>query len=75
MSEAEEELNDALSPLYDSLALIPAWWVLELVPLIQLRQREFYEMSDQFVWMINRGRGRKVLSPSASRCRTLILGA
>jgi hypothetical protein len=75
MSEAEEELNDALSPLYDSLALIPAWWVLELVPLIQLRQREVYEMRDEFVWMINCGRGRKVTGPSSSRCRTLILGA
>jgi hypothetical protein len=74
-SEAEEELNDALSPLYDSLALIPAWWFVEFMPLYQLRQREAYEMRDECVMMFNFGRGRKVTSPSSSRCSTLILGA
>jgi hypothetical protein len=58
-----EELNDALSPLYDRLVLSRAWWVLELVPLIQMRQRACYEpnaMSDIPELMINGGRGRQV---------------
>lgn len=35
-SEEEEELMDALSPMYDQLKLKKGWWLLEIVPL-QLR--------------------------------------
>lgn len=32
-SETEEELFDALSPIYDQLTLKKSWWLLELIPL------------------------------------------
>ena len=38
--EENEELKDALSPIYDQLRLSPAWWILEVLPLmmgLQLR--------------------------------------
>ncbi|KAG7451929.1 uncharacterized protein BT62DRAFT_959841 [Guyanagaster necrorhizus] len=30
--EETEDLRDALCPLYDQLSLVPAWWILELLP-------------------------------------------
>lgn len=30
--EETEDLKDALCPLYDQLSLVPAWWILELLP-------------------------------------------
>ena len=35
LSEEEEDLADALSPINDQLSLSPVWWVLELVPMRQ----------------------------------------
>jgi hypothetical protein len=35
-SEEDEELHDALSPVYDQLKLKKGWWILEVLPL-QLR--------------------------------------
>jgi len=35
-SEEDEELNDALSPVYDQLKIKKGWWILEIIPL-QLR--------------------------------------
>lgn len=40
VSEEEEELFDALSPIYDQLKLAKPWWVLELLPIKQKMQRE-----------------------------------
>jgi hypothetical protein len=37
--EEEEELHDALSPVYDQLSLAPWWWLLELLPLKRRFQR------------------------------------
>jgi hypothetical protein len=33
-TEEEEELHDAMSPVYDQLSLAPHWWALELVPML-----------------------------------------
>ncbi|KAK0466044.1 uncharacterized protein EV420DRAFT_1474854 [Desarmillaria tabescens] len=30
--EETEDLRDALSPMFDQLSLVPAWWILELLP-------------------------------------------
>jgi hypothetical protein len=30
--EEEEDVKDALSPIYDQLTLAPSWWVLEIIP-------------------------------------------
>lgn len=38
-TEEEEELLDALCPMYDQLELSPGWWVLECVPINQRVQR------------------------------------
>lgn len=35
LSEEEEDLADALSPINDQLSLSPIWWLLELVPMRQ----------------------------------------
>ena len=39
LTEAEEDLADLLSPLYDQLSLAPAWWILEVIPLEQRYQK------------------------------------
>ncbi|EKM53919.1 uncharacterized protein PHACADRAFT_257419 [Phanerochaete carnosa HHB-10118-sp] len=58
LTEAEEDLADLLCPLYDQLALAPAWWVLEVIPLEQ-----HYQLPDN-AWVhepvVNWGRGRHV---------------
>jgi hypothetical protein len=43
--EEEEELHDALSPVYDQLSLAPWWWLLELLPL----KRRFQRSDDSWV--------------------------
>jgi hypothetical protein len=35
LSEEEEDLADALSPINDQLSLSPVWWILEVVPMRQ----------------------------------------
>ena len=32
VNEAEEDLADALSPMYDQLKLAKHWWILEMIP-------------------------------------------
>jgi hypothetical protein len=32
VNEAEEDIADALSPMYDQLKLAKHWWILEMVP-------------------------------------------
>ena len=38
-TEEEEELRDALSPKYDQLKLIKAWWIIEILPFLPAFQR------------------------------------
>ena len=38
-SEEEEDLKDALSPIYDQLELKRSWWILEVIPLTFRYQR------------------------------------
>ncbi|KAI6024564.1 hypothetical protein EDC04DRAFT_2573941 [Pisolithus marmoratus] len=40
VSEEIEDLNDALSPIYDQLKIAPSWWLLELLPLLRRYPRE-----------------------------------
>ena len=39
LTEEEEDLKDALSPIYDQLSLAPGWWALEVLPLTQRYQK------------------------------------
>lgn len=38
LTEEEEDLVDALSPIYDQLDIAPGWWTLEYIPLPQRYQ-------------------------------------
>ena len=40
VSEEEEDLFDALSPIYDQLKLAKPWWVLEFLPMKHRMQKE-----------------------------------
>lgn len=40
LTEEEADVRDALSPIYDQLALKSAWWGLEVIPLTQRYQRD-----------------------------------
>jgi hypothetical protein len=47
-SEEEEELQDALSPIYDRLLQNLAWWILEIVPMKHRSQRGDHEWVSWF---------------------------
>ncbi|KAF8527210.1 hypothetical protein JB92DRAFT_3087166 [Gautieria morchelliformis] len=59
LSEEEEDLADALCPMYDQLRLAPLWWLLEGLPMGLDTQR--YDNNE---WVrhlrINLGQGRKI---------------
>lgn len=38
-TEEEEELHDALSPIYDQLKYTKGWWFLEVIPLVLRTQK------------------------------------
>lgn len=40
LTEEDEDVKDALSPIYDQLSIKPAWWALEVLPLTQRYQRD-----------------------------------
>lgn len=63
LTEEEEDVLDAVCPLYDQLDLVKAWWILEVVPLVQRYQEEDNEWVDELV--INRGRPRHIPRPTA----------
>lgn len=56
LSEEDHELRDALSPVYDQLALAWFWWVLEFIPFRQLYRKGDNTMQATFRW--NKGAGR-----------------
>jgi len=63
LGEAQEELEDALSPIYDQLNKHTYWKVMEWIPWIIKKQGAEMDGSDdiwayKLVW--NRGKGRKV---------------
>ncbi|KAI0812234.1 hypothetical protein BC629DRAFT_1280613 [Irpex lacteus] len=65
LTEEEEDLADALCPIYDQLDIAKVWWTLEVVPLVQRYQKPGVEGWTDRV-MINRGRGRDIPEPSLS---------
>ncbi|KAJ7483420.1 hypothetical protein FB451DRAFT_1393527 [Mycena latifolia] len=56
--EDQEDLQDALSPMYDQLKLKPLWWILEILPMSFRSQ----ELDDRWVTKVraNLGRPRKI---------------
>ncbi|EIW87436.1 hypothetical protein CONPUDRAFT_149464 [Coniophora puteana RWD-64-598 SS2] len=59
VNEEEEDMKDALSPIYDQLELGRGWWVLEMTP-----QPRRYQRDDDGKWVtkwsINKGKGRHI---------------
>ena len=49
-AEEDEELADAISPVYDQLKLSWAWWILEIIPL-RHRVQDRKDMSWKPYWM------------------------
>ncbi|KZT73241.1 hypothetical protein DAEQUDRAFT_762176 [Daedalea quercina L-15889] len=58
LSEEEEDLIDALCPIYDELKLAPAWWSLEVIPLAHRVRDKARGWTQK--WSVNWGRGREV---------------
>ncbi|EIN13932.1 hypothetical protein PUNSTDRAFT_110090 [Punctularia strigosozonata HHB-11173 SS5] len=58
--EAIEELHDALSPMYDQMDKKLFWQMMEWIPQKGKRQRDVVEENDVYVWILNKGRGRKI---------------
>ncbi|EDR13082.1 uncharacterized protein LACBIDRAFT_308533 [Laccaria bicolor S238N-H82] len=57
-SEEELDLHNALAPIYDQLSLSWWWWILEVIPLMQRRQRSDDVWVTWFAW--NWGWGRVI---------------
>ncbi|KAJ7912889.1 hypothetical protein B0H13DRAFT_2005834 [Mycena leptocephala] len=56
--EEAEDLQDALSPIYDQLKLKPCWWILEVIPLTFRYQRRDNQWITEF--RANFGRRRTI---------------
>ncbi|KAI0319544.1 hypothetical protein OF83DRAFT_772062 [Amylostereum chailletii] len=59
LSEEEEDLRDALSPIYDELQISKGWWILEVLP---LRHKVHHAVERKFTmeWIMNLGRARDI---------------
>lgn len=80
LTEEEEDLADALCPIYDQLEIAKGWWTLELIPMMQRYQKPNNEWVDALVYVhffisrlntgtdelcsVNMGRGRDVPTPT-----------
>lgn len=62
LSEEEEDLLDAVCPIYDQLSLAKAWWILEILPMVQRYQKDDDTWVEEMV--VNRGRPRHIPRPS-----------
>ncbi|KAL6304814.1 hypothetical protein BKA93DRAFT_250549 [Sparassis latifolia] len=62
LTEEEEDLIDALCPIYDQLKIAPGWWTLEVLPLVLPPQHRHQNKENQWedYLMVNLGRGRQV---------------
>lgn len=51
LTEEEEDLADALCPIYDQLEVAKGWWTLELVPMMQRYQKPNNEWVDALMYV------------------------
>ncbi|KAH9837370.1 uncharacterized protein C8Q71DRAFT_598878 [Rhodofomes roseus] len=58
LSEEQEDLIDALCPIFDELKISRLWWILEVIPLVHRVRDKMYGWVDK--WITNWGRGRTV---------------
>ncbi|KAI0268250.1 hypothetical protein BC834DRAFT_683471 [Gloeopeniophorella convolvens] len=64
VSEEEEEVVDALMPIYDMLSIYKCWWILEILPL-RYRLQNAKESTWYHEWMMNMGQAREIPPPDA----------
>ncbi|KAI0688127.1 hypothetical protein BC835DRAFT_1408164 [Cytidiella melzeri] len=62
LTEEEEDLEDALSPVYDQLQRKKAWWVLEMLPVRHRVQKEDDSWGHELT--MNLGKGREIIKHS-----------
>ena len=63
-SEEHEELLDALSPIFDQLELLKAWWILEILPLrhhMQDRKKLLWKPEWQYVFFSPNSRAMSLM--------------
>jgi uncharacterized protein (DUF2235 family) len=59
VNEEEEDLADALCPMYDQLQIAPHWWILEVIPqILRYQKDEDDEWTKDLV--VNMGGGRHI---------------
>ena len=51
LTEEEEDLADALCPVYDQLDIAKGWWTLEIIPLMQRYQKTNNEWVDALLYV------------------------
>ncbi|KAH9077525.1 hypothetical protein EDB83DRAFT_2344138 [Lactarius deliciosus] len=61
-TEEDEELVDALSPIYDELKISKTWWILEVIPM-RHREQNRSDYTWKYFWKMNMGKGRTVPKP------------
>ena len=60
MTEEEEEIRDALCPMFDTLQLAKMWWILEVLPMRQRVQKPAPETGSEPKIIMNWGRAREI---------------
>lgn len=71
-SEEDEELADAISPIYDQLKLAPAWWILEILPM-RHRVQDLRDLLWKRYWSMNLGGPRRVPEPVTERGNKILV--
>jgi len=71
-SEEDEELADAISPIYDQLKLARGWWILEILPL-RHRVQNRRDTSWKPFWLVNWGRPRRVPEPNSEKDEKILV--
>ncbi|KAI9439734.1 hypothetical protein H4582DRAFT_1942482 [Lactarius indigo] len=69
----EQELKDALSPIYDQLKILKIWWFPEVIPL----RHRVHSLEDLMAlrghhWSVNFGRPRKIMKPNREGEKILV---
>ena len=54
LSEEEEDVIDALCPIYDELKLAPGWWLLEIIPLVHRVRDKVQGWVERWMYVVSR---------------------
>ncbi|KAI9439730.1 hypothetical protein H4582DRAFT_2075104 [Lactarius indigo] len=69
----EQELKDALSPIYDQLKISKIWWLPEVIPLRhRVRSRGDFGALRGHHWSVNFGRPREIMKPNRKGEKILV---